>query len=286
MIMKKYILLTLALIVILMLSNIGLACMSIPNAVIFDDQDCIKSDWDVSGGGRVVYYPSSFYMNKTEIISELQKYKNYSYKCYVPGNEQGDEEYCRYCGIGPNKTCSDFEQWIVENNNSFYKNWTCGDDCTICHWRYSRIVNLTDIDIEIITEFITNGYSVIRHTDAEYNEFLENAISVNEDKNTCDYYSAVAHRNGWTGYAFGINANKTLGCLDQQIRTSCGAVKVNILWNELPESKMNVTEEITPGEYLERMPGGSGCSGMCRTAVFVIVALVLILFFYKRYLKD
>ncbi len=229
---KHYpIFLGLTLIFLLMISSAH-ACISVPKAVIYDDPNCIKSTWGSYENGHIEF--SIYERNKTRIVESSQKYKDYTYTCLVPNNQQGDKLYCQYCGIGPNATCSDFRKWARDNNITFFDDWTCRDPgCTICHWRYVRTISLTDNDIEIIADFLANGYSVIRQTEDEYKTFLENAIAVNNNLSTCDYYFAVARRGNWTGYIFSHESSKTLAC-ERAPRPKCANVFTNIIWNDLP----------------------------------------------------
>jgi len=102
-------------------------------------------------------------------------------------------------------------------------------------------INLTDNDIETIADFLSNGYSALRETPDEYQEFLENANEVNNNLSTCDYYSAVAYKNGWTGYVFNDESEKTEACA-QAPRKLCGdSGPTNLVWNDLPQKPITTS---------------------------------------------
>jgi hypothetical protein len=241
--MKKT-LIVMFLISFLFLLSSAYACVRISEAILLNDTTC---KGDISGVGDIRYWPVlEARGNKTKIIESLQKYKNYTYRCYVPNNQQGDEKRCISCA--PN--CSDF---LYRNRDTFYADWECTDipldcygspcpeglktgdirDCEICHWQYVKTLSLTDNDIETIADFLSNGYSVMKQTQEEYQIFLENADRVNNDLSTCDYYQAIAYKNGWTGYIFNDESEKTFACAHAPRSLCGGGGSSNIIWNDL-----------------------------------------------------
>ncbi len=197
----------------LVLFSVGLACISIPNADLFSEPECVLVNSSTAAGLRECYafYPSLPF-NKTKIMERLQAFKNYS--CLADKNTPGWSE----C-VTREVNCSDGE---------------------CAKWVYVRTSQLSDEDIEIIADFLSNGYSVIKQTDQEYAEFLKNASKVNSDLSTCDYYYAVAHRGNWTGFVFSEFSNKTKEC-SLMPRPYCAPVMVNIVWNDL-ENFSNASE--------------------------------------------
>jgi len=101
-------------------------------------------------------------------------------------------------------------------------------------------ISLTDNDVEIIADFLSNGYSVLKQTQEEYQSFLKNANEVNNNLSTCDYYSAVAYRDGWVGYSFSDESDKTQACV-QAPRRLCGGGSINVLWNDLSPISMTTS---------------------------------------------
>jgi len=203
--MKK-ILLFITLASFLISVNPTYACVKMAEAVILNDTLCNQGNGKYTnvplGSNIVTVYSVGNWGNKTEIIKSLEPYKNYSYLCETLNNETGNELRCA--------------------------GWQKG-----CHWMYYKYLRLTDNDIEIISDFLSKGYSVLKQTPNEYQKFLENANKVNNDLSTCDYYLAVAYRNDWTGYVFNDESEKTEACA-QAPRKLCGSSGlINILWNDL-----------------------------------------------------
>jgi hypothetical protein len=120
-----------------------------------------------------------------------------------------------------------------------YKNYTypCG------------IISLTDNNIETISDFLSNGYSTLRQTQEEYQIFLENANKVNNNLSTCDYYSAVVNKNGWTGYIFNDESEKTVACAQAPRKLCGGGSPTNILWNDLKPLSTSTTILATLLDY-------------------------------------
>lgn len=133
-------------------------------------------------------------------------------------------EECLINRYGTPSIQSDFENKtaIVERLQQ-YKNYSypCG------------VIALTDSDIDTIADFLSNRYSVIRQTPDEYQIFLENANNVNNNLSTCDYYLAVANKNGWTGYVFNDESEKTVACANAPRALCGGGGPSNIIWNDL-----------------------------------------------------
>jgi hypothetical protein len=220
------------------------ACISYPSVTLFDDMSCNKDSYAQYNGGIIRYPISTFDIE--EIKEGLQEYKNYTYTCYTPNNQIGDTNHCRSCGIGPESTCQEFRAWTNENDVPFYDDWECKDEpnqdqCTLCHQIYIKTISLTNEDIVIILDFVSNGYSVIGQTQQEYQEFLKQSEEVNADTAICDEYNAVYHKNGWTGYIFSETSDKTSECKEIQ---SFGAEKacaggitpsedIISIWNDL-----------------------------------------------------
>ena len=94
-------------------------------------------------------------------------------------------------------------------------------------------ISLTNDDIEIIRDFITNGYSIKEQTQEEYNQFLETANEANNGRpEECLAYKAVSY-NGerWTGYIrTGYAFSETGGCA---VPLCGGSPNINIIWNDL-----------------------------------------------------
>lgn len=89
--------------------------------------------------------------------------------------------------------------------------------------------NFSEEDVNILTDFISNGYSVIEQDEEEYKIFLDEANKANKERpEFCLAYEAVAHRGRWTGLQTGsmyVNGS----C----VRALCGGGLKNIIWNDL-----------------------------------------------------
>ena len=205
----------------LILFSSAYACIRVPEANLLYDTTCtinhycipVKfnetlSECKIKPLG-VDYRSYGTIGNKTEIVNDLEEYKNYSYACLTPNNETGDE-------IGY------FEGRIDKS-----------------HWMFYKYLRLSDNDISVIADFLSNGYSVIKQSPEEYQNFLENANKINNDLSTCDYYSAVAYRDSWTGYIFDDESYKTEACSRAPRSEQCGSSgTTNVILNELtPISK-------------------------------------------------
>ena len=115
-------------------------------------------------------------------------------------------------------------------------------------------------DIEIIKDFIINGYSVKEQTDNEYNDFFEMAEKANEGRpENCLAYLAVYRNSSWTGY---IKTGYAYGGDDSCAAMSCSGVSANVLWNEL--------EYIPP-------PGDTGIGAQSYTFYYILAIIIIIL---------
>jgi len=104
---------------------------------------------------------------------------------------------------------------------------------------------LTPGQTAAIWDFIRHGYSVKKMAPGEYARFLENASATNADLSTCDYYSAVAYRDGFAGYAIGA---KRPECMTYDMKCVGGPVTlfINDLANPpLPEAPPDAGGEIS-----------------------------------------
>lgn len=211
----------------LILISPAYACIAMPVAKLAEE---------CSGYGTPSAY--SNFDNKTSIIERLQQYKNHTLRCFTPNNQTGDELLCQGSG-----------------------------QYTVCRWQVMRTIDLTDGDIETIADFLSNGYSVMKQTTEEYQIFLENATKINNDISTCDYYSAVAYKGGWTGYIFNDESEKTVSCANAPRRVCGGSGTSNIIWNDLsPRS-------ITTGILVNMLNYW--------WIILIIIATVIISLFYK-----
>ncbi|MFQ6010518.1 MAG: hypothetical protein ACE5J7_05390, partial [Candidatus Aenigmatarchaeota archaeon] len=93
------------------------------------------------------------------------------------------------------------------------------------------ICELADQDIQVIKEFVMNGYSVIEQTDEQYAVFLEQANTANSGRpDDCLAYEAVAHRGRWTGYLeTGYAYDSEYGCAVPL----CTNIAYSAKWNDL-----------------------------------------------------
>jgi hypothetical protein len=100
-------------------------------------------------------------------------------------------------------------------------------------------MNLSDLDIKIVKNFVLNGYSIIEQTDEEYASFLSQANEKNERRpSDCMAYSAVYRNGTWTAYIMTGNAySKKLG---ECAYPNCAGANANLKWNSL---KNNSKEE-------------------------------------------
>jgi len=166
-------------------------------------------------------------------------------------------EECSINNYGTPSIQSNFENKtaIIERLQQ-YKNYTysCG------------VITLTDNDIDTIADFLSNRYSVVRQTPEEYQVFLENANNVNNDLNTCDYYPAVANKNGWTGYVFNDESEKTETCANAP-RKLCGGGTPNIIWNDLSSRSITTSILVNILDYW--------------WIVVIVIATVIVVLFYK-----
>ena len=94
----------------------------------------------------------------------------------------------------------------------YYRNQTVTEELTkeqkeaIIRAKLSEM-NLSEDDINIITGFIINGYTVQEQTLDEYNEFLYYAEQINKNPKSCYVFKAIAHKGRWTGAIGEFNKN-------------------------------------------------------------------------------
>lgn len=118
------------------------------------------------------------------------------------------------------------EVMFIENLN----NSLIGDKSDI----FKEACNLTDSDIAILKDFVSNGYSVNEQNEEEYSIFLKEANRANEWRpSSCLAYLAVSHKGRWTGFLKG-NDYKTGKCL---VEKCGGAGYVRAVWNDLSITK-------------------------------------------------
>lgn len=95
------------------------------------------------------------------------------------------------------------------------------------------VCGLTDSDVSILKDYISNGYTVKEQTDEEYSLFLNEANKANEWRpNTCLDYVAVSHRGKWTGFMRSGIEYRNGQCLITKCGSFGGVSK--IIWNDLP----------------------------------------------------
>lgn len=86
-------------------------------------------------------------------------------------------------------------------------------------------------DINIIKDFIINGYSVNEQTLNEYQRFLKE-VKVQNNKSGCTaYYPAVTHIGGWTGYILDSRVKDEFG--NDCPLPDCTGASIKIIWNDL-----------------------------------------------------
>jgi hypothetical protein len=204
------------------LASSAYACISMPELTLLNDTSCHQSIYyGIQGDGLIQYSPYSYaFRNRTGILEDLQRYKNYTYICDTPDNQTGDELRCVASRCNETDTMA---------------------SCTICRWMSTKYIRLTDNDISVIADYLSNGYSVLKQTPEEYQAFLENANRVNNDLSTCEYYGAAAYRDGWTGYVLNDDSTKTESCANAP-RAACAGGLATVLWNEL--SGQQITTKI------------------------------------------
>lgn len=100
--------------------------------------------------------------------------------------------------------------------------------------------NFTAKDVEVIKNFILNGYVVTKQSDTEYASFMENATNTNLEwlKAGCGLnYVAVARNGTWTGYIMNFSATPGFQgpyICAQQSKCAITFLPVHVLWNDLP----------------------------------------------------
>jgi hypothetical protein len=130
---------------------------------------------------------------------------------------------------------------------------------------------LDENDIQILKDFVINGYSVKEQTDEEYRAFFEAAKEANEGRpENCLAYEAIHRNDSWTGYV-------RTGLLYQNgecIAPECGGGSANIIWNDLEYgiSRTPLVNQITSNFYL--------------MAFLALVVLVSIFLYIKRKSKK
>lgn len=125
---------------------------------------------------------------------------------------------------------------------------------------YWAELNLTPAEKAAVWEFVKHGYSVKKMAPGQYSEFRMNAILTNVNPFTCEYYSAVAYREGFAGYVFSQYSDKTPLCTTAP-RMQCGGGFFLPFINDLPASAPQ-KPEATPTRTPSSEPGlpfvGSG----------------------------
>jgi hypothetical protein len=130
---------------------------------------------------------------------------------------------------------------------------------------------LDENDIQILKDFVINGYSVKEQTDEEYRAFFETVKKANEGRpENCLAYEAIHRNDSWTGYV-------RTGLLYQNgecIAAKCGGGSANIIWNDLEYgiSETPLVNQITSNFYL--------------MAFLALVVLVSIFLYVKRKSKK
>jgi len=105
---------------------------------------------------------------------------------------------------------------------------------------YWTSANLTPAEKASAWEFVKHGYSAKRMTAEEYEEFKAHALAVNSNLSTCGYYSALAYKDGFAGFVFNDESNKTPACASAP-RRLCGGGFVLPYINDLgPEGAPSV----------------------------------------------
>jgi len=181
------------------------------------------------------------------------------------------------------------------NIMSFYENTYNNETAVIDQLNEinNQCTCLTDDDINIIKEYIMNGYSVKEQTEEEYSLFLEEARKANEERpEDCLAYGALHHRNGWTGYTHsGAEYDKELG---QCIVPLCGggSPQINAEWNDLvseiiPDNQEDLQIGNEQGDITEKVDGNIAKPKQPNYIYFVIpIALILIIYFILKFRKK
>lgn len=106
-------------------------------------------------------------------------------------------------------------------------------------------LNIDNEDIEIIKNFVVNGYSVKEQTGEEYDSFLEEVRLVNKSRpENCLAYLAVYKKEKWTGYiGTGYTYTKDGRCLV----TTCSQAVANVLLNDLTPAPISEAQESSSG---------------------------------------
>lgn len=126
------------------------------------------------------------------------------------------------------------------SNNIFFEGGYRNESAVLEQLNMNKdLAGLSDEDIQILKDFIINGYSVKEQTDDEYNLFLEEAEKANaEAPSNCPVYGAVSHKGRWTGYIWTGNVVNDVGMCGPKER--CAGALANIIWNDLKENVGNV----------------------------------------------
>jgi hypothetical protein len=142
--------------------------------------------------------------------------------------------------IGYAHACISFPQIKTKSNINIgldYDNYNNYSAITELLNSKKTILNLSDSDMTILSEFVINGYSVKEQTDEEYVIFLEEAEKQNNiTPEGCgvSYYNAVTHNGRWTGYILSEKYPTNMDW-DNCPQSNCigGGAVTNIIWNDL-----------------------------------------------------
>jgi hypothetical protein len=124
---------------------------------------------------------------------------------------------------GENLTLQQFDEYMTQNYNAMGQDYWGG-------------LGLSIPEKQAIFDFLSHGYSVKKMTAEEYAVFLDNATKVNADMSTCAMYGAVAYREGFAGYVFSPDSEKTENCTGQA-RALCGGGVIVPFLNDLPSGQ-------------------------------------------------
>ena len=95
----------------------------------------------------------------------------------------------------------------------------------------SEKLNLSAQDIDTITGYVLNYYSVKQQTREGYQDFFDEAVRLNSLRpEDCPVYLAVSFNNGWTGYSRSGMIFSENECND----VSDTPPAPNLIWNDLP----------------------------------------------------
>jgi len=138
-------------------------------------------------------------------------------------NPTSVQEELKKIAVGYEKTeCN--EKWCIDHGYP--------SECPPCPEKTETIqYNLNNAEIEIITEFIVNGYSVEEMTQEEYQVFLIRAKQINNDPKNCDLYRAIVYKGRWAAYILDRKQNQYCPVI------KCPTMVFNVLWNDLATEK-------------------------------------------------